>query len=421
MRILGLGRHALTSCAAAAILAGCGGSPMRAIPGFSSAGFAEQRTRPNIPYAILYSFKGGSVDGASPSAPLLEVNGVLYGTTAAGGGTGCVNGCGTVFAVTTSGVETALHYFDGGSDGANPVAGLINVKGILYGTTERGGDMSCAGSRGPGCGTIFSISTRGKKFRVLHVFSGGSDGRNSAAGLLDVKGRLYGTTQFGGGDGCFGGGCGTVYSIGRRGEEHVLYSFLGSQGDDGSLPMASLIDVNRMLYGTTYDGVGNGVVYRISTDGAEQVLHRFKKYPKGGGRFPFAGLVNVNGTLYGTTKRGGRDDDGTVYSISKSGEEKVLFSFHGYDGLHPSATLIDLNGTLYGTTQRGGSGGCKNGCGTVYSITTQGEENVLYNFGSTSNDGLYPSAALIDVNSTLYGTTSGGGTNGDGTVFTLTP
>lgn len=129
----------------------------------------------------------------------------------------------------------------------------------------------------------------------------------------------------------------------------------------------------------------------------------------------------MNGTLYGTTLNGGSNNDGTVYSVSTSGDEKVLYSFHGYDGLRPYGGLVDMNGTLYGTTQRGGSPGCKNGCGIVYSITTQGEEHVLYSFGSTANDGESPSSGLINVNGTLYGTTVGGGTYGNETVFALTP
>lgn len=330
------------------MLAACGGSPVRDIPGSSAVRFTAQGTPPNVTYAVLYSFKGGSADGARPSAPLLNVNGVLYGTTSGGGGTGCTNGCGTVFAVTTSGAETVLHNFEGGSDGADPVAGLVNFDGALYGTTFLGNPKSL--------GVVYRISTAGVE-RVLHRFRGGpGDGRNPWSELLDVKGTLYGTTWIGGNVVC---GCGTVYSIGKRGKEKVLYSFLGSHGHDGELPRAPLIDVNNMLYGTTSGGgyKRNGVVYRVSTGGTEQVLHIFRKKPaKGDGGGPSAGLVNVNGTLYGTTVNGGSDGDGTVYTISLSGEEKVLYSFHGYDGLHPYGGLVDSNGTLYGTTQRGGSG-----------------------------------------------------------------
>ena len=403
-------RYAALGICAAAILTGCGGSPPAiGARASSSARLTTQRARPNATYAVIYSFKGGSTDGAAPSAPLLEVNGALYGTTAKGGD----SGNGTVFSIATSGVETVLHNFEGGSDGADPLAGLIDVDGVLYGTTFLGGPNSL--------GVVYRISTGGVE-RVLHLFTGGpGDGRNPWSGLLDVKGTLYGTAWIGGNATC---GCGAVYSIGTRGKEKIIYTFSGSKGHDGEHPQAPVIDVNNMLYGTTANGgyKNNGVVYSVSTGGTEQVLHVFRKKPYiKDGAGPFAGLVNVNGTLYGTTLNGGSDDDGTVYSISTSGEEKVLYSFHGYDGLRPYGGLINVNGTLYGTTQRGGSPGCKNGCGTVYSITTQGEENVLYNFGSSANDGESPTAGLINVNGTLYGTTVGGGTYRSGTVFALTP
>jgi uncharacterized repeat protein (TIGR03803 family) len=96
---------------------------------------------------MLYKFKGRSGDGAQPFAGLINLNGTLYGTTLAGG----ASRKGTVFAITTSGAETVLHEFKGGSgDGAYPYAGLLNVEGTLYGTTYSGGADDD--------GTIFSLS-----------------------------------------------------------------------------------------------------------------------------------------------------------------------------------------------------------------------------------------------------------------------
>ncbi len=152
------------------------------------------------------------------------------------------------------------------------------------------------------------------------------------------------------------------------------------------------------------------------------VLYRFNKAPDG--HNPFAGLVNVNGTLYGTTFWGGARV-GTVYSITTGGAEQVLYRFGGKtDGTEPYAGLIDVNGTLYGTTYAGGGYGCTGGgCGTVFSITTGGTEKVLYSFGG-GIDGAYPGAGLTDLNGTLYGTTisggSGCGSDGCGTVFSIT-
>jgi uncharacterized repeat protein (TIGR03803 family) len=119
-----------------------------------------------------------------------------------------------------------------------------------------------------------------------------------------------------------------------------------------------------------------------------------------------------------------------VYAVTTKGVEKVLHRFaDGSDGALPYAGLIPVNGTLYGTTSEGGDGGsCFIGggnCGTVYSITTSGTETVLYRFAGGA-DGFLPVAPLVDVDGTLYGTTQDGGYHdqccavyGFGTVFTL--
>jgi len=126
--------------------------------------------------------------------------------------------------------------------------------------------------------------------------------------------------------------------------------------------------------------------------------------------------------LYGTTEFGGRNDNGTVFKVTTKGAETVLHSFKGgSDGTYPAAGLIDVAGTLYGTTGGAGSvSSCAGGCGTVFKITTEGAETVLYSFAGGS-DGNYPSASLIDLGGTLYGTTAYGGASNNGTVFKLKP
>ena len=304
--------------------------------------------------------------------------------------------------------------------GDNQVAPLLDVSGRLYGTTEYGGSNHN--------GLVYRISTGGAE-RLLYRFGGGSgDGINPTAGLVNVNGTLYGTTLRGGND-----DCGTVYSISKSGEEKVIYNFRGAHGDfDGRAPWASLIDVDGTLYGTTRSGgYTNGIVYRVSTEGAEKVLYRFSEGVYGG-QIPTGGLVNVNGTLYGTTRRGGvgpckNGGCGTVYRISQSGVEKEVYRFRGgsSDGANPHAGLIDVNGRLYGTTFLGGLQRCNKGCGIVYSVTARGKEEVLYDFGGAPNDGLHPSGGLLDVNGTLYGTTAYGGTGkscgrkGCGTIYSV--
>lgn len=197
---------------------------------------------------MLYSFRGGFADGWTPLASLIDVNGTLYGTTYYGGGKGCAYGlgCGTVYSVTTSGKEKLLYSFKGGSDGARPRSELIDVNGKLYGTTYYGGNYSAC--KYGGCGTVYSITTSGKE-KVLYSFGAGSDGAGPAAALIDLKGTLYGTTQFGGSQCYSNARCGTVFSMTTGGAETVLYRFAG--GSDGTFPVAPLVDVNGTLYGTT--------------------------------------------------------------------------------------------------------------------------------------------------------------------------
>jgi uncharacterized repeat protein (TIGR03803 family) len=202
----------------------------------------------------------------------------------------------------------------------------------------------------------------------------------------------------------------------------VLYRFAG--GADGALPRAaSLITVNGVLYGTTTSGGSNnlGTVFAVTPSGAERVLHSFA----GGsdGSTPTAALTNLRGTLYGTTSAGGAGF-GTVFSITPAGKETVLYRFAGgTDGADPAGGLVSENDVLYGTTWAGGgsrSCGGTTGCGTVFSITPTGTEQVLHVFRGGA-DGKNPQASLIVENGLLLGTSYAGGPYGLGTIFSLRP
>jgi uncharacterized repeat protein (TIGR03803 family) len=182
--------------------------------------------------------------------------------------------------------------------------------------------------------------------------------------------------------------------------------------------------VKGALYGTTaYGGSsGDGTVYSVTTTGTEKVLHNFSGSPDGA--MPLSGLLDVRGTLYGTTSSGGNAlcyevsyTCGIVYSITTSGKEKVFYTFSPANdyggGAAPSAGLVNVNGVLYGTAPVGGDGyGCYNiGCGVVYSLTTTAQEKVLHVFNG-GTDGARPDSTMIDAGGTLYGTTPyGGGSN----------
>jgi len=207
--------------------------------------------------------------------------------------------------------------------------------------------------------------------------------------------------------------------------ETVLYSFGGYSGD-GNNPYAGLVmDKKGNLYGTTAWGGAytNGSVFKVTPAGEESVLYSFGDFPDGGE--PLAGLImDKDGNLYGTTCCVGAYWEGTVFKVTPSGEETVLYSFEGGqsgDGGYPLGGLImDKEGNLYGTTSFGGtSTNCAGGCGTVFKVTPTETETLLYSFeGSASGDGEDPQAGLImDKKGNFYGTTFEGGAYDEGTVF----
>src|SRR6202451_4025773 len=112
-------------------------------------------------YSVLYNFTRGSAGGFATAGLIRDAAGNLYGVTEGGGNLNCVinyTGCGVVFKLSRTGHESALYTFQGGTDGADPQAGLIrDAQGNLYGTTARGGNPNCAWGAPAGCGTIFKV------------------------------------------------------------------------------------------------------------------------------------------------------------------------------------------------------------------------------------------------------------------------
>jgi uncharacterized repeat protein (TIGR03803 family) len=415
-----LGRYALM-IGAAALFAGCGGS-QSAIG--AQGTMPQNRIRPAaLSYSVLYRFDRYP-NGEEPIAGLTNVGGVLYGTDSNGGVRRChqEGGCGTLFSITPKGTEKLLYAFMART-GVAPEGRLIDVHGTLYGTARQGGAS--------GKGTVYSVTTTGLA-AVLYNFLGSGDGAYPDAGVVNMNGTFYGTTTYGGSR----DNGGTAYSVSSSGVHTVLHKFKGGPG--GYDPEGGLIDIKGTLYGTTSAGgagcsnsAGCGTFYSMTTSGKVTVLYRFAGGSDAWG--PEGNLLDVNGTLYGTSAFGGGAGCsaglgcGTVYSVTTSGKETVLYRFTGgSDGARPFAGLVDVNGTLYGTTSQGGDDGCGDyGCGTVYSLSTAGVLSVLYSF-TGGNDGNAPLAPLTPLKGTLYGTTlSGGdpkaGQNCCGTVFALTP
>ena len=326
---------------------------------------------------------------------------------------------------------TTLYSFSGENDGWNPIAPVLYINGNLYGTTEYGNsDSLCKFGNAPsnGCGTVYEISSIGSE-TLLHVFTGSPDGQYPSSGLIqDSAGNFYGTTLAGGTSGNSGfDGYGTVYKIDVGGNESVLHSFTSTP--DGDTPVGNLIiDAAGNLYGATYTGGANrlGSVFKVNSKGNETLLHSFAGAPTDG-QIPWSGLVmDGKGNLYGTTKYGGDapNSGGTVFKVDKKGQETVLYNFTGEgDGHMPMSTLaLDAKGNLYGTTYSGGffaSGQCAVGCGTVFRIDATGKFTVLHRFKGGS-DGGNPAAGLLRSadGKFLYGTTASyNDTTYAGTVF----
>jgi uncharacterized repeat protein (TIGR03803 family) len=369
-------------------------------------------------FAVLYSFSGPPFDGARPIGNLVQDGeGNLYGTTAGGGRFG---DSGTAFELDAAGNERPLFFFGRSSgDGTMPMSGLVrDAKGDFYGTTQDGGAF--------GAGTVFMFNGTGLVF--LYSFSGApQDGAAPIAGVVrDCCGNLYGTTESAGTN-----NRGTVFRINKSINESVLHNFWGG---DGASPAGLLGIGGGIFYGTTMNsgtGAGSsrfGTIYQIDSTGKETVLYRFQGSPDG--KFPFDGspaalIRDSAGDLYGTTYQGGAFGFGTVFKLDTSGAESVLYSFAGgSDGAGPSVLVADSSGNLYGTTCCGGDPECK--CGVVYEVDPSGNEIVLHTFSGP--DGVGPEGLLIDATGNLYGTTVTGGatyvagrTPGFGTVFKLIP
>jgi uncharacterized repeat protein (TIGR03803 family) len=388
-------------------------------------------------YTVLYSFAGGT-DGANPEAPItLDVTtGNLYGTSGAGGsGSVCYGGCGTVFELTSTGIESVLYSFLGPpNDGLEPNGLFRDASGNLFGTTLLGGTYEGEG----GDGIVFKIGPNGAE-RVLHEFKGGSDGDEATSGLTQDPntGDFYGVTA---GGGQYGGG--TVYHITATGHETVLYNF-GASGTLGNTPEGRLLQDPQTgnLYGMLDDGVACGAVFQFTPAGVETVLHVFGEQ-RGDGCEPGPGdpglVMDEQGNLFGTTWFGGTANNGVVFELTAGGVAKVLYKFKGAkkgDGAWPYAGLVleESTGNLYGTTSIGGTGPCSvdrvsKGCGTIFELsppsTKHGKwrETVLHSFGGGA-DGSYPFAGLTQNAQTgiLYGTASSGGAFGQGVVFEVLP
>lgn len=316
-------------------------------------------------FKLLHAFNGTNGGYPSGNGPVYANSGLviasntLYGTTA-GGGTW---GNGTVYKVNKDGSGfTNLYFFPAGvtvglfsltnSDGAWPYAGLALSSNILYGTTSNGGTNHS--------GTVFSISTEGTGFKVLHTFgSFQGDAATPRIGLVCSSNTLYGGTRLG------GGGLGAIYVLNTDGTDYRILRSLATNYSEG-IEVASLFLVSNKLYGTTREGPVRGLPFSMNTDGTGYT---------NGIALPVNGL-NLQGNLkYDTAINGGTWTNGVIYAVNINGTGSTnLYSFSAdfspgglkpnHDGHHANGVIISGD-ALYGTAAYGGFWNQ----GTVFSLS----------------------------------------------------
>jgi len=358
-------------------------------------------------FTDLFSFDYS--DGGYPyTGHLLFKGGTLYGTTADGGS----SYCGTIFSVTTAGVQTTLYNFTCGSDGAYPYGGVIgDSSGNLYGTADYDGSDYF--------GTVWQLTSSGT-LNVLHTFAGGtSDLGYPDQGLAkDKNGNMYGTATYGGAN-SYGG----IFEITSSGTFSILtsfdYSSTGAYGDYGALR----IDTKGNLYGVLADGgtYGYGTLYEYSK-GTFTVLHNFAG-PTGDGGYPYGTVArDGKGNLYGTTEYGGTNDYyGTIWEYSSSGTYTILHNGNYSDTdcayYGGGVSFGPKTGNLIGLAELGGS----NYDGCLYELSSNGTLTILHSFDYS--DGGYPfgDEVLLGPTGVLYGATDEGGSYYDGVVWSYAP
>ncbi len=397
----------------------------------------------------------GFTDGSSPQGSLIFDGTFLYGMTSAGG----INNMGTIFKIMPDGTGyIKLMDFSGVADGRVPQGSLIFDGTFLYGMTSAGGTNDK--------GTVFKIMPDGSGFVRLMSFLNAISGSSPLGSLVFDGTFLYGMTSAGGSI----NNMGTIFKIMPDGTGYVkLMTFSGVS--NGSGPQGSLITDGTFLYGMTAGGGTNnmGTFFKIMPNGTgyaklldfagilngsgpqgnlfsdgtffysmtnlggtNNIGTMFKIMPSGSGytklidftgningQRPFGSFISDGIFLYGMTVEGGTNNMGTIYKIKPDGTSYTkLMDFNGAtNGSNPHTSLISHDTVLYGATTFGGV----NNQGTVFKINPDGTGFVkLIDFAGASN-GRYPNGSLIFDGTFLYGITNGGGTNDNGTIYKIMP
>jgi uncharacterized repeat protein (TIGR03803 family) len=375
-------------------------------------------------FQVIHDFTG-ALDGGSPPYTLAQDSfGRFYGTATAGG----QNNAGIVFRfqrMNSNWVLTPIYAFNG-QEGQPGWGVTLAPDGTIYTAA------TYASVFGGPCGTAIHIHPASTAPRAvpfywnetaLRTYVKSQEGCPTGNFLLDSSGNLYGVTQTGGPH-----GWGAVFELTNNGgtwTETILYAFQGL--DDGGNPYAGLIaDSAGNLYGTAYAAGANrqGVVFELKRSGGtwtEQVLYTFQGGNDGGQ--PVAGLLfDSAGNLYGASSSWGPGGGGTVFKLAPSGGNwtySVLASLTGVDGPLASLTM-DGSGNLYGTAYMDGAAGF----GSVFKLTRSGNNwtyTDLHDFTGGADGGYPGGGVVLDSSGNLYGTAVLGGSNNLGVLYQITP
>jgi hypothetical protein len=415
---------------------------------------------------ILYSFHN-THNGPPFPAPVgllaADRSGNLYGVQQSGG----AYDKGTVYELTKdlrgNWVQVILHSFTGDADGETPSAGVtLDDEGHIYGTAQDGrvnGKSFCGES--VGCGVVFELrKINGEwQFTVLHTFIGYQDGVVPAATLTLHEGRIYGTTQWGGGiGGDWGEGCGTVFELSPSNlaastwNEQVIYRFLCG-GTAPVLPVSNVVfDAHGNLFSVTrFGGTGGGdggcgAAFELSPPqpriyNLEWNYQDVYDFVCGGddAQIPIGNLViDQAGSLYGVTEVGGTGTSclavsffgrcGTVFRITpaatdNSWQESVIYNFQGReDGSSPMTGItMAPDGELFGTTTSGPRYAV--GCGSVFALVQDTEGpwsiDILHPASSRSATCVAPASAVLPYQAEILGLTDSGGAFQEGVVYAM--
>ncbi|MEL6673908.1 MAG: choice-of-anchor tandem repeat GloVer-containing protein [Bacteroidota bacterium] len=353
----------------------------------------------------VYSFPSNHVF-AIHHTPMIEDNGQLYGVTSTGG----MGNRGTLFSINLASDSFSFLINFGDVGLKSPWGGLLVDNGILYGTTFRDDGFLKEG-------VLYGYAINSDTVAILHTFGQDQSGGKSPFGGLTLVGdRLYGSTKDGG-----TGSFGTLFSFDLgTGTHQKLLDF--SHAPDGAIPVGTLVETpDGLLYGMAQLGGPQGYGGIFSFDQHTSDLTLRAAFSEETGRIRDESLVlGQDGWLYGVQQLGGVNNWGVIIRFDPATDSlEVLHKFQGSpDGLTPMSNLVQhADGNFYGMTNSGGD----SSLGTIFRWDpVQQSYGKVFSMGA-SMGGNTAGGLVAAQDGKLYGSTSFGGQNGFGSLFSFNP